>query len=386
MTRRKVSVYFVLGEASGDALGADLMPALEERIRLAEFEPDFHGLAGPSMQALGMASLFDIEDIAVMGISAVIARLPKIVRRVHQTVDDIVARAPDVVVLIDSPDFTHAVARRVRRKMPDVPIIDYVCPSVWAWRSGRARPMRAYIDHVLAILPFEPEALAKLGGPSATYIGHSMARRLAALPASESPFSGEDPVLLVLPGSRASEIKRLLQPFGETLDILRKRGVAFQPVLPAVGHLRHQIEEQVASWNVQPQIVDSSDNERLFPYARAALAASGTVALELALHKVPMATAYKLDAAMTAANALITIWSSNLPNLIVDRVLVPEEFNRMVRPERMARYLEELLDDSLARQRQLEGFDDLAEAMKTPEPPAEMAADIVLQHIKGMDA
>ncbi len=171
-----------------------------------------------------MASLFPIADVAVMGIGSIVAHLPRIVRRVHQTVDAVLAAKPDVLVIIDSPELTHAVARRVARRRPELPIVDYVSPTVWAWRAYRARRMRRYVDHVLALLPFEPEAHRRLGGPPCTYVGHPLIERLAELrpAAGERAPLGERPLLVVLPGSRRTEIERLMTPFGEAVGSDRR--------------------------------------------------------------------------------------------------------------------------------------------------------------------
>ncbi|MGI9366643.1 MAG: lipid-A-disaccharide synthase [Rhizobiaceae bacterium] len=380
MPERGIKVYLVLGEASGDKLAADLVTAINDKVSGDGKQIEYRGLAGPELQKQGHKSLFDIDDISVMGISAVMARLPTIISRIYQTVSDIVAEKPDVIVLIDSPDFTHAVAKRVRKKLPDVPIINYVCPSVWAWRSSRARAMRAYVDHVLAILPFEPDVLQKLGGPNATYIGHPLARQIAN---SKKPDTGRTlsiPTILVLPGSRKSELKRMLQLYGKTLEVLQQRGLEFQAVLPAVPKLKDYLHTETRGWAVQPQIVDSADNSKNFPRAQAAIATSGTVSLELALHRVPTVIGYRLDSIARLFSGLIDTWSAVLPNHILDRIVVPEEHNEMVIPERMARYLERLLADSPERQYQLDSFTELAERMKTKRPPGELAAEIVLEH------
>ncbi|MEL6967589.1 MAG: lipid-A-disaccharide synthase [Pseudomonadota bacterium] len=372
-----LKVYFVVGEESGDALGADLLDALRCDGGSA-VEP--MGLAGPQLGERGVRSLFNIADIAIMGIAAVFRRLPTIVLHVYRTVDDIVAKNPDVVVLIDSPDFVQAVAKRVRKRAPHIPIINYVCPSVWAWRSGRARAMAAYIDHVLALLPFEPTVLQELAGPPATYVGHPLATRLQALPPrkTDRTAAGRPPVLLVLPGSRRSEVARLLEPFGETLAILKARGVAFEAVIPAVDHVRKDIEVGVRSWTVQPRIVSSKDNDDVFSTAQAALAASGTVTLQLALQGVPLVAAYKLDPfAQFIANRAMTTWSASLPNLIADRMVIQEDYAAFMIPGRIARRLETLLQDSPDRAAQLAGFDDVWERLKTQRPAGAIAAEVV---------
>ena len=379
MADTPLKIYFVLGEESGDALGADLLPYLKTQAEKLGRKVRLDGLAGDKLSAAGQKSLFDIDDIAVMGITAVVARLPTIIKRVKQTVADIVEKKPDVIVLIDSPDFTHAVAKRVRKQLPTVSIVNYVCPSVWAWRQSRAKSMRAYVDHVLAILPFEPKALADLGGPAATYVGHPLVQDISSTQPS-LPSLSTKPVVLVLPGSRGSEVKRMLKPFGETLHILQRRGNEFQAVIPTVSRMRQRIELETANWPVRPMIVDSEDNEDTFAQAHVALATSGTVTLELALHNVPMTVAYILDPIATVFSSLIKIWSPSLPNLITDKLLVPEEFNKMVDPQRLARYLEELMENGAARKRQLAGFKEVAKTMKTKQPPGELAAEVILKH------
>ena len=371
-----LSVYFVLGEESGDALGSQIMLALRERM------PDirFHGLGGHRMERLGLKSLFDVSTISVMGLSAVVARLPVIVRRIRETADDIARIRPDVVVLIDSPDFTHRVAKRVRTRVPDAKIIKVVCPSVWAWRPGRARKMRAYIDHVLALLPFEPKVLAELGGPPATYIGHPMVRRFEGISIPRHDTVSQERVLLLLPGSRRTEVRMLLPDFRKVLEILAERGTSFRAVLPAVPHLEAEIRTEIASWPVKPEIVSGEDAKlEAFRSADAALAASGTVLLELALFRVPVISIYRLDRLMHMVRFLIYGWSAALPNLVADEAIVPERVGDMVRPGWLARALEALLRNGPERQAQLDGFDRVAEILNRSEPAAEIAARVILE-------
>src|SRR5690606_6571830 len=200
---KPLHIFLVAGEQSGDALGASLMAALQARLGERVV---FSGVGGALMETCGLESLFPLSDVAVMGPLSILPRLPRIVRRVHRTVDAAVAAQPDVVVIIDSPEFTHAIAKRVRRRCPGIPIIDYVSPSVWAWRPGRAKRMRGHIDHALALLPFEPEAHQRLGGPACTYVGHPLIERCEwldqpdPLPLAERlGLQTDRPVLLVLP-------------------------------------------------------------------------------------------------------------------------------------------------------------------------------------------
>jgi lipid-A-disaccharide synthase len=174
-----LKIWLIAGEDSGDALGAGIMRALREEYSGRALQ--FGGLGGDQMQQEGLDSLFPLQDIAVMGITAVLARLPRILRRVQDCVASVLEAEPDILILIDSPDFTHAVAKRVHRQRPDLTIVNYVSPSVWAWRPGRAKTMRRYITHVLALLPFEPKVHERLGGPPCTYIGHPLIQQLDTL-------------------------------------------------------------------------------------------------------------------------------------------------------------------------------------------------------------
>lgn len=376
-----LKVAFVLGESSGDRLGADLLPTLRMMAEENGQTIETCGLAGPLLAKQGCASLFDIEEIAVMGFSAVIARLPTIMRRVYQTVDHLVQQKPDIVVLIDSPDFTHAVAKRFRRKCPDVPIINYVCPSVWAWRPGRAVKMRAYVDHVLTLLPFEPKALEDLNGPLGTYVGHPLVREIEQWKADHQvERQSEPPLLVVLPGSRGSELKRHLTMFVDAMVELKRMGVAFEAVMPAVPHLKSQMESAAKDWPIPVTIVDAEDNNETFARAHFALAASGTVSLQLALHGVPMTVAYKLDPVARPFGHLIKVWSVVLPNLIADWPFVSEDLNEQAHPIKLAKRLARLAADTPERQRLFEGFADVHRAVATPRPPAEVAAEVILQH------
>src|SRR3954469_12852723 len=289
----------------------------------------------------GLASLFPIEELSIMGFTAVGRKLPMILRRIRQTADAAVAAAPDIVVIVDSPDFTHRVARRVRARAPEIPIVDYVAPTVWAWRPGRARAMRRYIDHVLALLPFEPEAYRKLRGPPCTYIGHTLIEQIDSLrpnAAEQRRRDGQPPVLLVLPGSRRSEIRHHMAVFGETLRLLRQQGMAFELVLPTMSHLLDAVGEGVGSWEIQPRIVvGEQEKKAAFRIARAAFAKSGTVTLELALAGVPMIGAYRAGPVeIWIALTLARTPSVILANLVIGENVIPEFMQREATPGKLA--------------------------------------------------
>ena len=381
MTHRRI--WLVAGEDSGDQLGAKLIRALRA---LSPEPPTLGGVGGEAMEAEGFRSLFPIDDVAVMGYLPVLARARTLLRRIRETVDDVVAARPDVLVIIDSPGFTHAVATRVRKRLPDLPIVDYVSPSVWAWRPWRAKGMVPFIDHVLALLPFEPEAHRRLGGPPCSYVGHPLIERLAELrPSPEEAAIRErrPPVLAVLPGSRRSEIERLMPIFGHAVADLARRIGPFEVELPAVSRHRALIERLAAAWERYPRVVHGeADKYATFRRARAALAASGTVTLELALAGVPMVVAYKVSRVEEViARRLIQVPTIVLPNLILSENAMPEFVQADCTPERLAATLAPLLAGGPDRRTQLEALARIDGRMRLTgdEEPSRAAARIVLE-------
>jgi lipid-A-disaccharide synthase len=378
-TGRKV--FLIATEESGDRLGAALMKILRQRLGGAV---RFEGVGGRAMAREGLDSLFPIEELSIIGLAAVAKQLPKILRLIRQTAAAATEAAPDILVIIDSPDFTHRVARRVRARDARIPIVDYVSPSVWAWRPGRARAMRTYVDHVLALLPFEPEAYRKLHGPPCSYVGHPLTEQLTSLRPNVDEAKRRDappPVLLVLPGSRRSEIRHHIAVFGEVLGRLQEQGMAFEPVLPTMPHLQEAVAEGVKAWPVQPRVVIGEQEKRAaFRIAHAALAKSGTVTLELALAGVPMVTAYRTGAAEAwILRRAIKVNSVILANLVIGENVVPEFLQEDCAPEKLAAALRDLLGDSDLRRKQVEAFAKIDTIMSTGNaPPSVRAADIVL--------
>ena len=373
-------IFLIATEESGDRLGAGLMKVLRQRLGDAV---QFDGVGGRAMAREGLNSLFPIEELSIVGLSAVVLQLPKLVRLIRQTTDAVIAAAPDILVIIDSPDFTHRVARKVRSQQPSIPIIDYVSPTVWAWRPGRARAMISYVDHVLALLPFEPAAYERLRGPPCSYVGHPLTEQVALLRPNADELARRDaepPVLLVLPGSRRSEVRRHMAVFGETLARLQAGGMAFEAVLPTMPHLEAAVREGVKAWKVEPRIVlGEQDKRAAFRTARAALAKSGTVTLELALSGVPMVTAYRVGGAEAfVLRRAIRVSSVILANLVLGDNIVPEFLQADCTPANLARALRPLLGDTPERMRQLEAFGKLDAIMSTGKAPSVGAADIVL--------
>ncbi|MDF3216123.1 lipid-A-disaccharide synthase [Mesorhizobium sp. M7A.F.Ca.CA.001.09.2.1] len=387
MADRALKIAIVAGEESGDLLGADIVRSLKQA---AGREVQLVGLGGRHLQTLGLVSPFDAGEIALMGFSAVLRDLPRLMRRISQLAKTVADEKPDCLVTIDSPDFSLRVAKKVRAANPSIPIIHYVCPSVWAWRPGRAVAMKPYVDHILCILPFEVKELERLGGPPGTYVGHRLthdAGLLAAAKAQELPRDlSPDRVktLLVLPGSRRGEVRRLLDPFGETVSILRARGHRLRLLLPTVPHVADLVKSSVNRWDEKPEIiVDPQRKWQAFGKADAALIASGTVSLELALAGVPMISCYRLDpVARILAPYLVSVWSALLPNLISDRALIPEFYDGYIKPNNLARQLEALFADSGMRAWQKDGFAEIRRRMATGRPSGEIAAQVVMRYVK----
>lgn len=381
-----LKVFIVAGEHSGDALAGRMMDSLNRKLNK---RVRYFGVGGERMRQAGLASQFPLDDVAVMGPLSILPRLPRIVRRVYATVNAAIASEPDVVVIVDSPEFTHAIAKRIRRRRPSLPIVDYVSPSVWAWRPGRARRMKAYVDHILALLPFEPEAHRRLGGPPCTYVGHPLIEKMPWLEKLDpSPLAlrlkldPEKPVLVLLPGSRTSEVSMLFKDFREAIDLVSAWDGAPQVIIPTVPTVRSLIEEGIREWKIPAHVIEGDDDKfRALKLADAALAASGTVTLELAMAGVPGVVAYKVDALAVKLRFLLKVPSIVLANLVAGENVYPEFIQEQCTPVRLGRALAPLLSDSEVRRQQSTRLQDIPRRMRRPgTTPSDSAADIVLHY------
>ncbi|MBN9452952.1 MAG: lipid-A-disaccharide synthase [Bosea sp.] len=377
---RPFRLAIIAGEASGDALALRFLAALRDR--LGDRPIELCGVGDHGLPEAGLRPLFPQADIAVMGFGPVIARLPLLLRRIEDAARGIAAFQPDLLLTIDSPDFCLRVAKKVRARAPAIPIVHWVCPSVWAWRSGRARRMAPHVDRILALLPFEPAALARLHGPETVYVGHPLMERLAELrPDAEEQRRRDDaarPLVLVLPGSRRSEIHHLMPVFGEAVAKVAAAVPGARFVLPAVERLRPMIVEAAARWQVMPEIV-SGEPAKLaaFREARVALAASGTVTLELALSQVPTVAAYRgANWEAFLARRLIKLPSVILPNLILGRSVVPEFIQEDVTADALGSRLLAAMAEGEKRREQLDGFAEVEAIMRSagPSPAANAVA------------
>ena len=379
-------IAIVAGEASGDELGASVLRALASQGVTVEAR----GVGGAPLKAAGLTSLFDQADIAVMGLGPVIRRLPLLMRRIREPAESIVAWQPDLVLTIDAPDFCKRVARRVRAAAPQIPIVHWVCPSVWAWRPGRAPAMKPYIDDVLCLLPFEPEALARLRGPVGHYVGHPLIERLPSYrPATDEEAAAradaDHGVALLLPGSRHAELQHLLPVFLNTVRETLRQRPGLRWVLPTLPRLESEVRARIEASTLPVRVVsDEAAKLAAFRKARVALAASGTVTLELALAGIPLVAAYRVSGwEAFIARRLIKVPSVILPNLILEERAVPEFLQDEAEVARLAPALLALVDPSEARERQIVAFQRLEQRMRGDSlSPSEKAARLVLDVIR----
>ncbi len=372
-------VYLVAGEHSGDVLGARLMAAL----KAARPDLRFAGIGGPRMAAEGLASLFPMQELAVMGLLEVLPRLARLRRLMAATVADIAARRPDVLVTIDSPGFTLRLLRRVSGL--GIPRVHYVAPQVWAWRESRVRHFPGLWERLLCLLPFEVAFFAGHGLP-ASFVGHPVlesgadagdAGRFRAL----HGLSPDALVLVLMPGSRRSEAGRLLPVYEATLALLAPRFPTLVPVMPTAASVAEHVAAATASWPARPLIVtDIVEKHDAYAAAVAALTKSGTSTLELALARVPMAVTYRVNPLTAAiARRLIRVPHVAMVNLLAGRTVVPELLQQDCRPDRLAATLAALIEDRKSAADQRAAFRDVTASLAPPRgtPSAAAAAEVL---------
>jgi lipid-A-disaccharide synthase len=380
-----MTLMLVCGEPSGDQLGAELMSGLKA---VAGKSVHIVGVGGAAMTAQGLESLFPLDDTAVMGLREVVPRIPAILRRVREASDFALRTRPDAVVLIDSPDFTHRIAQRLKRTDKSIPTVNYVAPQVWASRPYRASRMAHYFDLVLALLPFEAPFF-EAHGLHATVVGHPVIERAkrmtggAALRARLG-IAPDAKLLVVLPGSRMNEVRLLMPPFREAVQRVAPDVPGLVCVLPTVPHVAAAVRYRAAGWPVPLHILDGeADKFAAFNAADAALAASGTVTTELALAGTPMVVAYKLGwLTYVLVKPFITARFAALGNIILDRAAIPELLQKDCSGENLARALLRLLSDTPERRKQVEDLKLIGEKLGVGgEEPSLRAARALLDFV-----
>ena len=374
-------IFLVAGEPSGDALGGRLMAALKRatqgRIRIS-------GVGGERMAGEGLDSLFPLDDIAVMGLTEVLPRLPRILGRLRETVRAVASRRPRVVVTIDAPSFTLRVAGQVRKL--GIPVVHYVAPQLWAWRPGRARELARKIDHLMVVLPFEPEFFAKVGVPC-TYVGHPAIEdanlaRDGAVFRRRNGIPGEAPILAVLPGSRHGLAQRMAPIFGEAVRRLHAQHGTLHVVTLVVAGTADLVAQATQNWGAPCISARAPEDKRdALAAATAAITTSGTATLELAVAGVPMVVAYRASP-ITAflARRMIEVDAFALPNLVAGRLVAPELMQENCTVDRLVAEVGRLLDDAEARRSQIAGWHEVRAKLGVSGPaPSDRAARVVLE-------
>ncbi|MBM1218912.1 lipid-A-disaccharide synthase [Ponticoccus sp. SC2-23] len=383
-------VFVVAGEPSGDKLGQAVMSALRAKV---EGEIEFAGVGGPLMKGEGLKSLFPMSELSVMGLAEILPKYRHLKRRIRETAEAAIAFDADIVLTIDSPDFCLRVARmvRARRSASRPRLVHYVAPSVWAWRPGRAEKMARCVDHVLALLPFEPPMM-EVAGVTCDFVGHPVVAEPTASPEEARAFRAtygldDAPVILALPGSRRGEVTRLAPIFGETLARVLGERPGARIVIPAAGSVMSELEDLVRDWPGAPLIlapatdaVTQAAKRAAFAAADVALAASGTVSLELAASGTPMVIGYDMNwITRQIVSRMLMVDTVTLVNLVSDTRAVPEFLGKACRPTPMAEAVLALLDDPGAQQAALSlTMDRLG---RTGLPPGERAAISILRQL-----
>ena len=377
--------FLIAGEPSGDKLGAALMAGLKELAPGVEF----HGIGGPLMEAEGLTSRFPMEELSVMGLLEVLPKYRHLKRRIAETAAAVADLAPDALITIDSPDFTLRVAKAARAVRPDLRTIHYVAPSVWAWRPGRAAHMARVIDHVLALLPFEPPYM-EAAGMSCDFVGHPVVSEPRATDAEAMAFrqthgiDDDQPLVLCLPGSREGEVARLGPRFDEALLRVRDREPGLRVVLPTVRGVAPMVRAMATRWPVAPIVVEeAADKRAAFAAADLALAASGTVSLELAATRTPMVIAYDMaPLSRMIVGMMLKIDTVTLVNLVAESRAIPEYLGRECRSDQIARALCTLIEDDSARMQQMAAMELTMQRLgEGGEPPGLRAARSVLSRL-----
>ncbi|MDB5657565.1 MAG: lpxB [Cypionkella sp.] len=372
-----LKLFLIAGEPSGDRLGAALMAGLKT------LHPDvaFQGIGGPLMQAEGLNSLFPMEELSIMGIAEVLPKYLHLKRRIRETAANALSANPATLITIDSPDFCLRVAKIVKAASPDLRTIHYVAPSVWAWRPGRAAKMAKVIDHVLALLPFEPP-LMTAAGMTCDFVGHPVVSEPLATPEEIAQLAGASPLILALPGSRRGEVTRLAPIIGETLALIKAKHPNARVVLPTVRGVADLVATLSATWPIQPQIItDRSLKRAAFATADVAIAASGTVSLELAANNCPMVIAYDMHPiSLWLMRRAALIDTVTLVNLVSDSRTIPEFIGENCKPERIAPALLNLLENPHSQDAAMNLT--MQRLGKDGEPPGLRAAKSVLAALR----
>lgn len=385
------TLFLIAGEPSGDFLGARLIHGLQAQIP-SHMSLKIMGIGGPQMEHAGnFKSLFPMDELSHMGILEIISHIPHLLKRIRETKEQILTLQPDALVTIDAPEFCLRVAKQVARAAPKIPLIHCVAPSVWAWRPGRAKKIAQFLDHLLALFPFEPPYFEKEELPC-TFVGHPLLenskgnkrRFYEAFPSIDKNL----PLLCLLPGSRRGEVSKLLPIFAKTMAQIRKTIPSFNIVIPTVPVVESLVREGLSLFDPPYPLLLCGTQNRFDAFAAAdvALAASGTVTLELAFHETPLVVAYQASwITEMILKRMVSVSHVCLINLILNESLIPECLQRDCHPERLAAEMVKLLSVPSVLQKQKEGLKRTVQALRAPVSFSQSAAEIILQTISDQD-
>ena len=356
-------IALIAGEASGDKIGADLIKKLSLSYKIEIF-----GIGGEELSTHGLKSLFPYDELSLIGPWAILKNIKELNKKLKLTTKSIITYKPDILIIIDSPEFTHRVAKNIKKYFPNLPIINYVPPLVWVWRSYRARLMKKYITYILSIYPFEPKIFRELGGPPSIYIGNPLFDNIKKRKSPKIINNSETKNILFMPGSRQSEIDKLLKPSFDSFKYMSSKGYKFKIKIPTFYKYKAKLEKCIGEYDLDFEIIlDEEEKIKCFYSADVALVASGSATLELSAAKLPMVVIYKLNLLNYFFAFILHLHKRfiSLPNLILKKNLVPELIQKDCNARNISKNLIELFDNETKRNNQLKGFNEIHEIMKT---------------------
>ena len=377
LEKRKIAI--IAGEVSGDKIGSDLISEIA-----SVYDIDLYGVGGEELARHGLRSLFPYEELSIIGVWDIIKNIFTLRKRINLTVKSIVAYKPELLIIIDSPEFTHRVAKKVKKVMPNLTVINYVSPTIWFWRQGRGREMSEYITHILSIYPFEPALYNKLNGPPCTYVGNPLFENILNNKLNRKEIENKNKTIVFMPGSRKSEIEKLLPPCVMAFREIKKLGYEFNIEIPTFDHFEDFIREKFVNTGINYSIY-SSEHKKInsFWHSDFAITASGSATLELAACRLPMIVIYKLNIVNSVfASVILKInnlknISFSLPNLISQKKIIPELLQSDCNSKKITAELIKMFNDSNIINDQLLVFDNIHEIMRVKVRPEKAAADVI---------
>ena len=383
MKSEKRKIAIIAGEVSGDKIGSDLIGEIS-----SVYDIDLYGVGGEELTRHGLRSLFPYEELSIIGVWDIIQNIFTLKKRVNSTIKSILAYKPELLIIIDSPEFTHRVAKKVKKAMPNLTVINYVSPTIWFWRKGRGKKMSEYITHILSIYPFEPALYKKLNGPPCTYIGNPLFENLINNKLNRKKIVNKNKTIVFMPGSRKIEIEKLLPPCITAFKEIKKLGYEFNLEIPTFNNFQDFIEEKLVNTGINYSIY-SSESKKINSFLNSdfAVTASGSATLELAACRLPMIVVYKLTKVNSIlASIILTInnlkdASFSLPNLINQKKIIPELLQSDCNSKKITAELIKMFNDSNVINDQLSVFDNVHEIMRVKVRPEKAAADIITGYL-----